>query len=152
MDLEYEDFNSQEPLRLDLYRKFDSAEEARKGGVKSYKTSGDASVFFDSRKSDYYTTVERVLGLDGWETLTTPDGPLKQRMSLLILKVVVSCTLYGGRVRTIKATLSFDNQKSGGKAEPFVEGWAPFRKLEQANPTRAEIQCWCDLVYGAKPP
>ncbi|KAI1123781.1 hypothetical protein F5Y10DRAFT_251173 [Nemania abortiva] len=139
MDVDYEDFDSQEPILLDLYQKFDPAEAARKGGVKSYETSGDASVVYDSRKSDYYTTVERVLGLDGWETLPTPEGSTKQRMTLLILKVVVNCTSYGGRVRFVKATLSLDNQKSGGKTEPFVEAWAPFRKLELTNPTRADI-------------
>jgi hypothetical protein len=137
MDENYGDFNSTTPALLELHEKFSRAEDAKRGGVKSYTVGGDGSVYYDSGKSNYYTTVERVLGVDGWESASEDGKTTIQRMTLLILKIVVGCTADDGRVRSIKATLELENQKGGGRTEPTIEAWAPFRKLEITNRTKA---------------
>ncbi|KAM0294458.1 hypothetical protein ACHAPM_011197 [Fusarium culmorum] len=136
MDENYMDLSSASSVLLELRGKSSSAEEARKGALRSYTPDGDGSVYYDSGRSNYYTTVERVLSVDGWES--SDDGKAgMQRMTLLILKIVVGCTADDGRVRSIKVTLKLDNQEGGGKAGPTIEAWAPFRKLETTNSTKA---------------
>jgi hypothetical protein len=138
MSEEYASFDGE--VSLDLYQKWDTREEAQKGGLKTFKVTGDGSLIYDSDKSDYVVTVERVLGVDGWEKTTEHDEGAKTLMTLIILKIVVTRKKPDCRVRYVTATLSFENQKNGPKANPVVEAWAPFHSMELTNPMEEKVK------------
>ncbi|KAI1749861.1 hypothetical protein F4782DRAFT_284746 [Xylaria castorea] len=117
-----------------LYEKWDTEEQARKGGVKTYVADSKSGLVYDSGKSDYSVTVERVLGVDGQEKMSTDDSSGTHRMSLLILKIVVTARKPECRVRAVAATLSLKDPKTDSKANPILEAWAPFRRLQLTNP------------------
>ncbi|KAH6982582.1 hypothetical protein EDB80DRAFT_248761 [Ilyonectria destructans] len=139
MSEEYASFEGK--VNLDLHEKWDTAEEAEKGGVKTFTPSPDGGLIFDSGKSDYVVTVERVLGVDGWEKTTEDEGDKthRQLMTLIILKIVVTRKNANCRVRSVTATLSFENQKTGPKANPVIEAWAPFREIKLTGATTSQI-------------
>ncbi|RWA06779.1 hypothetical protein EKO27_g8323 [Xylaria grammica] len=131
---EYATFN--EAITFDLFEKWDTDEQARKGSVKTYRADPNSGLIYDSRKSDYFVTVERVLAVDGHENTLGDNSREGQRMSLVILKIVVACHKPEFRVRAVAATLTLKNSKTGPKVNPILEAWAPFRRLQLTDPQR----------------
>lgn len=134
---EFADFDDGERLPLRLYEELDPGQE----GLKTYPAKVDAPLMYDTgHGSDYSIMVERLLSVDGWET-TSGDGKTRtQPMTLIVFKLAVKCTSLNGRVKSIKATVEFENQKTGRQADPEVEAWAPFRELQPTNPTLVNIK------------
>ncbi|KAI0970417.1 hypothetical protein F4678DRAFT_436760 [Xylaria arbuscula] len=131
-DREYVTFDS--VVAFDLFEKWDTDEQARKGGLKTYKAEPNSGLIYDSQKSGYLATVERVLAVDGFETRATDDNNERQRMTLCILKIVVMCHEPDKRIGSVAATLSVKNSKTDSKANPILEAWAPFRRLQLTEP------------------
>ncbi|KIW34369.1 uncharacterized protein PV07_01148 [Cladophialophora immunda] len=147
-DEEYADLDNEQ--QLDLYEYWDTEEQAKKGGVKTFEVKEEGGLIFDSGKSDYAVTVERVLGVDGSGEAMAEDGKTHTaQMTVLILKIVVAAKP-GCRIRSVEATLRLDNPKGGSQPNPVVQAWAPFRKLQLTNPTAAKIKQTSNTTVGAQ--
>ncbi|KAJ3577479.1 hypothetical protein NPX13_g3086 [Xylaria arbuscula] len=123
-------------VTFDLFEKWDIDEQSRKGGLKTYEAEPDSGLIYNHEKSGYLVTVERVLAVDGYEKKPTGDDNDGQKMTLCILKIVVMCHKPDDRIRSVAATLSVKNSKTGPKANPTLEAWAPFRRLQLTAPQK----------------
>ncbi|KYK58164.1 hypothetical protein DCS_05177 [Drechmeria coniospora] len=144
MDDEYADFDDEDPLPCYFMPK--KSESATAGTLRTYRPgNSETGLIYDTeRHADYHVTVERLLGMDGWES---PNS--KSPMTLLILKLAVNCRSKSNKATRVTAKLEFESRPSGEKADPEIETWAPFKEPERSNATLVGVKKSDRIEVGA---
>lgn len=133
-------------LDFDLYYNKNHEATLASGSVKSYETKESGSAIYETKRSGYSVTVERLLWVDGWEKTTLDENKAKvpgKEMTLVVLKFVLAPHDRNRKIGYVKATLVFEDDKwkeTGGKNEPQVEAWAPFHTQQRWNPSAANYK------------
>ncbi|KAL6697341.1 hypothetical protein J3F84DRAFT_368678 [Trichoderma pleuroticola] len=136
--------NPESSLRFDLYQNYSHEATVQSGSVKSsYKVKEGGTALYDSKRSGYTVTVNRLLWLDGWESSTGEGEAMIHgaEMTLVVLKIVLASNDPNRKVAYMSASLALEDsegQTSGWKNEPLVEAWAPFGAVKRSNATTAQ--------------
>ncbi|UKZ60115.1 uncharacterized protein TrAtP1_001401 [Trichoderma atroviride] len=129
-------------LEIDLYRNWNHEATALSGSFKSYGVKDDGSAIFDSKRSGYSVTADRLLWVDGWEKTTFKDAkPIRhQEMTLVVLRIDLASHDPKRKFGSANITLEFeggDGNTSDPKDVPQVQAWAPFNTTERYNASKA---------------
>lgn len=129
-------------LEIDLYQNWNHEATVMSGSFKSYGAKENGSAIFDSKRSGYSVTADRLLWLDGWEK-TTFEGatPIRhQEMTLVVLRIDLASHDPKRKFGSANITLAFeggDETTSDPRDIPEVQAWAPFNTTERYNASKA---------------
>ncbi|KAM4054822.1 hypothetical protein HRG_005643 [Hirsutella rhossiliensis] len=131
-DDEYDDFDMD--TEVELFETKDGTAPAH-GGLKSFKTKDGGLVYYADDPSGFTVSVERLLQVDGFE-----DSKKKQRMTLIVLKVVLASNDEDQRIRHVTFSMEFQDRILRKKAEPRLLAWAPFDSMVRTNKTKVDVE------------
>ncbi|KAH7009710.1 hypothetical protein EDB80DRAFT_713725 [Ilyonectria destructans] len=131
-DNDYADFD--DDTEVDLFETKDRTTQDH-GGLKSFKTKDGGLVYYSDDPSGFTVSTERLLQVDGFE-----DDTEQQRMTLIILKVVLASNDDGQRIRHVTFSMELQDQKLPEKAEPRLVAWAPFDAMVRSNMTKVGVE------------
>ncbi|KAF7557991.1 hypothetical protein G7Z17_g283 [Cylindrodendrum hubeiense] len=137
---DYADFDDY--IETELFETNDRTTQEH-GGLKSFKTKDGGLVHFSDDPSGFTVSVERLLQVDGFD-----DEKTKQRMTLIILKVVLASNEPGQKIKHVTFSMEFKDLKPPDKAEPKLLAWAPFDSMVRSNMTKVDREKTAAL--GAK--
>ncbi|KAL7899470.1 hypothetical protein HDV63DRAFT_343626 [Trichoderma sp. SZMC 28014] len=130
------------PLKFDLYQVRNHEATLMSGSFKTYGVKEGGSAIFDSKRSGYSVTADRLLWVDGWKK-TTLEGaePIRhQEMTLAVLRIDLASHDPKRKFGSASITLAFeggDEKTSDPKDVPEVQAWAPFNTTERYNASKA---------------
>jgi hypothetical protein len=129
---DYEDFDNGDELSLFEIKGGTTPDH---GGLKSFKTKDGGLVYYSDDPSGFTVSVERLLQVDGFE-----DDTEEQRMTLIVLKVVLASNDLGKVIEHVSFSMQFAERRFRKKAKPRLLAWAPFDSMVRSNKTTVNAE------------